>query len=120
MPLLDHLVGKSEQRRGNCDTKRLCRFKVDHEFELARLPDWEVAGSVALENATNVEAALLDGTAQAVAIAHQATSVRETAPRVHRSNGVTGGQVNKPMAMDVEQNIGGDKQSLSALLDERC
>ena len=63
---------------------------------------------------------MLDGTAQAVAIAHQATSVRETAPRVHRRDRVTGGQVNKLMALNVEQNIGGDKEYPSVLLNERC
>ena len=63
---------------------------------------------------------MLDGTAQAVAIAHQATSVRETAPRIHRRDRVTGGQVNKLMALNVEQSIGGDKQYPSVLLNERC
>ena len=63
---------------------------------------------------------MLDGPAQAVAIAHQATSVRETAPRVHRRDRVTGGQVNKLVALNVEQNIGGDKQYPSVLLNEPC
>src|SRR6478752_4915046 len=53
VPLLDHLVSKREQRGGNCDTKGLCRFKVDHEFELGRLPNREIGWFVALENATN-------------------------------------------------------------------
>src|SRR5436190_23929434 len=120
VPLLDHLVRKREQSGGNCDTKGLCRFKVDHEFVLGRLPNREIGGFVALENATNVETAMLDGTAQAVAIAHQATSVHETAPRVHRRDRVTGGQVNNLKALNVEQNIGGDKQYSSVLLNERC
>src|SRR3954452_24152520 len=106
---LDHLVGKREQRRGNCDTKRLRRFKVDNEFELGRLPNREIGRFGALENATNVGAAMLDGAAQAIAIAHQAASVGKTAPRVNRGDCVTGGQVDKLIALNVEQHVGGDK-----------
>ena len=60
---------------------------------------------------------MLDGTAQAVAVARQATTVRETTPGYLVGIVLRAAKFNKLMALDVEQNIGGDKEYPSVLLN---
>jgi hypothetical protein len=54
-PSLDHLVGGSEQRRGDCDAKCLGCLEVDHEVELG----WQLYGQIgrlfAPQNAVHIE-----------------------------------------------------------------
>ena len=54
--LFDNLVGKREQGRGHGDTERLCGFLIDHQSELARLLDWEIAGLGAIQNFPGIDA----------------------------------------------------------------
>src|SRR5947209_5330548 len=51
---LDHLVGKSEQRRRHFEAERLGGFQVNDEFELHRLLHRQIGGLLALENAGGV------------------------------------------------------------------
>src|SRR5204862_3477542 len=97
-----------------------CRLEVDHELELCRLPNWEVGDFITLKDAASIDAALAESVAQAVAIAHQAPSIGEIAPRVHRWYCVACGQFNKLKTMPVKQGIGGHQQCPRALLNERC
>jgi hypothetical protein len=49
--LLDHLVGKRQQRIWHGQTERLGGHEVDHQFEFGWLQNREVGRLVALENA---------------------------------------------------------------------
>ena len=44
--LFDHLVGECEQLVGHVEAKRLSGLEIDHQLELGRLGDWQVAGIV--------------------------------------------------------------------------
>src|SRR5258708_40293154 len=48
--LFDHLVGALQQRCRHFDAKRLCGLQIDHQFELGRLLDRQVARLRTLEN----------------------------------------------------------------------
>src|SRR5215469_144936 len=48
--LFDHLVGNSEQRRGDRDTEPVCGFADDDRFELGRLLDRDIGDFQAFED----------------------------------------------------------------------
>ena len=52
---LDHLVGKREQLIRHVKAKRPSGLQINHQLELSRLGDWQVARIVTLENATSVD-----------------------------------------------------------------
>jgi hypothetical protein len=58
--LFDHLVGDRKYARPN-EAERLGSLEVDHELELGRLQDRQVAGLGTLENAVRINASLVHG-----------------------------------------------------------
>ena len=53
--LFDHLVGAAEQRQRNGKTERLGGLKIDVQFDVGDLLNWQVGRFLALENAANVD-----------------------------------------------------------------
>ena len=53
--LFDHLVDDRQQRQRHSDAKLLRRLLIDHQCELARLLDGEIAGFLALQDSCNVD-----------------------------------------------------------------
>jgi len=56
--LLDHLVGKREQRRRHVDAKRLGGLEVNDQLELSRLHNRQVRRALSLKNPACVDAYL--------------------------------------------------------------
>jgi hypothetical protein len=52
--LLDHLIGKGEQLRGNFEAERLSSGQIDDQIELGRRLHRQVCGLLALEDAIDV------------------------------------------------------------------
>src|SRR5262249_28584397 len=50
VPLFDHLIGASEQRRRHVETERLGRSQIDDEIESGRLLDRDVPGLCPAQN----------------------------------------------------------------------
>src|SRR6516165_4042739 len=67
----DHLVGAREQRRRNFQSERPRCAGVDHQLELRRPLDWEVAGLLALEDAGGVDAEQAITLVRICCIAHE-------------------------------------------------
>jgi hypothetical protein len=57
-PSFDHLVGTREQGGRYDQAKYLGGLKVNNKLEAGRQHDWQVGGSPARENATDVDADL--------------------------------------------------------------
>src|SRR6516164_602074 len=71
--LLDHLVGRGQQRFRDGEAEGLRRFKIDDQINFRDLLHWEIGGLLAFENAPGIDASLTVLIADAAAIAHQAT-----------------------------------------------
>src|SRR4029434_7593932 len=52
----DHLVGAGGNPERDLDTERLGRLHIDHQFELARLHNWQIGWLLSLENASDIVA----------------------------------------------------------------
>ena len=57
--LLDHLVGRGQQRFRDGKPERLRRFEVDDQLEFGRLLDWQVCGLGAVEDFAGIDANLM-------------------------------------------------------------
>src|SRR5260221_12467096 len=71
--LLDHLIGGHEQRRRHGEAKGPGRLEIDKQLELGGVLHRQVAGLVALEDASDVLADLAVKTGNAGAVTHQNT-----------------------------------------------
>src|SRR5262249_48794515 len=66
----DHLVGAGEQWEWDSEAECLGGAQVDHQLELGRLQDRQLAGLCALEDAAGIDAGLAVRVLDAGAIAH--------------------------------------------------
>src|SRR5262245_44579035 len=73
---LNHLVGAGKQRRWNFEAKRPRGRKVDHEFELARLDNWQIGRLGALQDSDSIGADLAERFDEARPVSHQAACFR--------------------------------------------
>src|SRR5262245_17397008 len=117
--LFDHLVGAGEQRRWHVQAERLGGAQVDHQLELGRLQDRQLAGLCALEDAAGIDAGLAVRVLDAGAIAHQAPGSGVLAQRIYCRDAVVIGEGDDLLAPVGEQGIGNDEQGVGALLPER-
>jgi hypothetical protein len=72
-PLLDHLVGRGEQRFRDGEAEGFGGLEVVNHLKFCDLLHGEIGRLVAFENAPGIEANLVVGIADAAAIANQAT-----------------------------------------------
>src|SRR5215468_11573583 len=89
---LDHLVSSCEQCRRDRDAERLRCLEVDHQLELSRLLDGEIAGLGAFEDLADIHAHLAIPIREAGCVTYQAASSWVLAPSVDRGHCVAGGQ----------------------------
>ena len=97
--LFDHLVGAAEQRQRYIDAQCLGTFKIDEEFDFAGPLNGQVAGVVAFENTTRVDAGETIGIPDYGPVAHQAAGIDEFTSFVNRGNAVTRGQGTELLSM---------------------
>ena len=84
--LIDHLVGEGEQRRRHIDALGHGSLKVDDKLEFDGLHHWKIGRLNALEDATDIDAALAISVGETGAIAHQAASRRVFAENINRGH----------------------------------
>src|SRR5262249_23817472 len=87
-PLLDDLVGASEQGMWHSETERLRSLEVDHQVEFRELLHRQIGRFDAFENPSGVSAEQVKGRSNARPIADQAAGIDGRAPRIGRRNGM--------------------------------
>ena len=60
VPSFDHLVGEQQHGLRDAQPERLRGLDVDHELELGRLLNWQIAGVSALKDAIDVPCCLAE------------------------------------------------------------
>jgi hypothetical protein len=70
----DHLVGAGLQRQRHDEPERLGGLNVDHQLELGRQDDRQIASPIALEYSSDIDAGLAIGIRSARSVAEQAAN----------------------------------------------
>src|SRR5262245_27597523 len=73
--LLDHVVRAPEERRRKDETEHLGSLEIDHQLELGRLLDGQVAGLGALEDLVDIGGRASERVGRAGPIGHEAAVV---------------------------------------------
>src|SRR5262245_36804214 len=82
--LFDHLVGASDQRRGEAKAERLRGRLVEDEIELGRLFDGQVARLRTLEDLVDIVGGASKDVREVCAIRHQASRLDKLPRGIHR------------------------------------
>src|SRR5262245_57757569 len=106
--LFDHLVGAGEQGGRDFEPKCVRSAEVDHQLELGRQLDRQVAGLFALEYAGGVDAKKAITFVLIWAIAQEPASGGELTSRIQRRNRMASGQHHKLRGAREEEWIGRD------------
>src|SRR5262245_50857584 len=75
VPLFNHLIGNSEQRGWNAEPEHSGDLRVDDQFELRRLHDWQFSWLRTLEDAASESANLTIRVHEAGSIARQSADL---------------------------------------------
>src|SRR5262249_18088269 len=75
--LFDHIVGALPQEQRHVETERLGGFQIDHQLELVRSLDGELARFCALEDAVTIGCCTLELGEWINAVGHQAAGFGE-------------------------------------------
>lgn len=108
--LLDHFVRAREENGRNRQPQRLCRFEIDHQFELGRLPDWQLRRFRPSQDRASIDADLPIHLGEAGTIADEAAGPDRLAAFVNRGKRVARRQGDQLRAADSKE----DRPRLSA------
>src|SRR5437773_7798009 len=82
----DHLVGDSEQPWREAEAECLGGVEVDHELELDRLHDRQLAGLLALENPAGIDTSQAICIGDARSVTHQTADFGKLTQEIDRKN----------------------------------
>jgi hypothetical protein len=116
---VDQFISHQLDRVGDLNAQRPCRFEVDDEFELGRLKHRQIGGFRAAEDATRVDAYLPKHVGAVSCVAHQATGLDNRTVGIRRGYTMARRQGRELDSLTREENIGGDKQRVSAVARKR-
>src|SRR5262249_36724782 len=111
-PLFDHLVGNSEQRGWNAEPEHSGDLRVDDQFELRRLPDWQFPWLRTLEDAASESATLTIRVHEAGSIARQSANLDSIPYRIGCRKSMARcqcGQLDPPAG---KESVRGDEQRI--------
>ena len=86
--LFDHLIGGEQQSRRHCQSERLGRPEINHEFEFCWLLNRQVAGALAIENSDNICGDLAVQFDAVGRVGSQASRLNIVATLIHRRHSV--------------------------------
>src|SRR5271169_7205507 len=118
--LIDHLVGEGEQRRRHIDALGHGSLEIDDQLEFDSLHHCKIGRLNALEDATDIYAALAISVGETGAITHQAASRRVYAQNVNRGHHMAGRQRYELITVSLEKRIAGDGKCTDTLFDKRA
>src|SRR5215218_10818744 len=98
----DHLIGALLKMQWHIESERFGGPEVEHQLELRRLYDRQVARFGALENSASVDTRLAIRIRQAGAVANQAAGSHVFAPDIGRRYAMLRSQSDDPVAVAVE------------------
>src|SRR6266852_9935521 len=81
--LFDHLVGEDIKLRRNRQSKRIGSLAIEHEMEMRRLLDWNIARLRALENLVDERCGPVVEIGKVLTVTHEAAVNRIFALRKH-------------------------------------
>src|SRR5262249_7723848 len=82
--LLDHLIGRSEQRLWNGQSERLCGLEIENQFVLGRRLHWHIGWVLTLEDAIDIPGGLPDHIVRTRSVRDQAAVYGVIAIRINR------------------------------------
>jgi hypothetical protein len=113
---VDQFISHQLDRVGDLNAQRPCRFEVDDEFELGRLKHRQIGGFRAAEDATRVDAYPPKHVGAVSCVAHQATGLDNRYVAGYTMARRQGRELD---SLTREEDIGGDKQRVSAVARKR-
>src|SRR5215468_8855775 len=90
--LFDHVVGALPQKQRHVEAERLGGFQIDHQLELVRSLDGEVARFCALEDAVTIGCCTLELAEWINAVGHQAPGFGEESKGINCRDTVASSQ----------------------------
>src|SRR4030095_8563052 len=118
-PLFDPLIRPRQQRRWDREAEGLGGLEVDHQLELCRLLDREVAGLGALEDLVSVDGGTPHQITEIRAITHQPTRLHMIPPTEKRWQPVPESQLGYSLSRSHVGADAEDKNGLHVLASHR-
>src|SRR5215831_2838864 len=117
---LDHLVGGNEQLVRYREAEHPGSRGIDDQFELARLPNWQVRGLGPLEDAAGIDTGLTPCILNVGTVAHQPAHFGNFTRRICRGNRVARRQVGKLHPPTGEKRVGDNEERVGPLAYKSC
>jgi hypothetical protein len=106
--LLDHFIGEREQRWRHFKAERVGSFKINDQFELRRLLNWQVGGPRTTKNSAGISTGFPIIVGKISSLDNQIAGCCELPILIDRGHRMTQGQHGELLAPRVEECIGSD------------